>query len=38
MSREVRAHLFTQLGLTAPAMEFHNANEKYEIDDPPLSY
>lgn len=35
----VRRFLFWSLGLQEPAsMSFHNANEKYELTDPPLPY
>lgn len=35
-NRLVRIALFTQLGLTAPAMDFFNANEKYELEGSPI--
>lgn len=37
-SASVRRLLFWQLGLQEPAMDFFNANEKYELDGPPLPY
>lgn len=38
MSCHVRVHLFASLGLTAPAIDTFNANEKYQLDGPPLPY
>lgn len=35
---QVRTFLFESLGLHAPAMDFRNENEKYELAGPPLPY